>query len=179
MTSHPYYRALARKALVHAGAPKADPSALAQWAQDHADQPKAGVVVDEDGRIVAQSTTQGSDVKVRYVDKIMDPTIDPKGILDTELGLAMSGIRHETGRPVIHLAQWEVSHGHVTDEDKVSSELADITARIDEYQRMLDEALRERATVIRAASEAGMYQRQLAAVSGLSQQRIGQILRGE
>ena len=111
------HRAAAVRALARAGAPKADPTALAQWAEEHADQPKTGVVVNEDGQIVAQSITQGRDVKVRYVDKIMDPTIDPKGIIDTELGLAMGGIHRETGRPVIHLAQWEVCKRHDTAED--------------------------------------------------------------
>ena len=179
MTTHPYYRTLARKALTHAGAPKANPTALAQWAEEHADQPKTGIVVNEDGEIVAQSVTQGRDVKVRYVDKIMDPTINPKGIIDTELGLAMSGIRRETGRPVIHLAQWEVCRGHVTDQDKARNLLADLTARIDECQQALDEAVRSRDEQIRSLSEGGMSQRQIAAASGLSQQRIGQILKGE
>ena len=118
-------------------------------------------------------------MKVRYVDKIMDPTIDPKGIIDTELWLAMSGIRRENGRPVIHLAQWEVAHGHVTDQDKARNLLADLTARIDECQQALDEAVRSRDEQIRSLSEGGMSQRQIAAISGLSQQRIGQILKGE
>ena len=179
MTTHPYYRTLARKALTRAGAPHADPTALAQWAEEHADQPKTGVVVNEDGEIVAQSIMQGRDVKVRYVDKIMDPTIDPNGILDRELGLAMGGIHRETGRPVIHLAQWEVCRGHVTDEDKARTKLTDLAGRIDECQHALDDAVRSRDEQIRQLSEGGMSQRQIAAVSGLSQQRIGQILKGE
>ena len=111
------HRAAAVRALARAGAPTADPTELTQWSVLHTCDTRMGVILDPTGHILAETTLMGGEVKVRYVTRILDPHIRPLFILNMEVGLALGGIRRETGRPAIHLAHWEVCKRHDTAED--------------------------------------------------------------
>lgn len=168
-----YYLTRAATALREAGAPTADPTEIATWAQETARtdrRARAGIVVDQQGRILAETRRHGRDVQAWYVVRLADG-IDQRWVLDTEVSLAMGGIRQQTGRPVIHLSWWDVGSGHVWPAD-----LRRDQERVERAQAALEEARAARDVTVREAL-GEITPGEVREATGLSRQRINQIQR--
>lgn len=120
-----YFEAKAREAFANAGGDPALTGDLAAWAAAAKDRTDiAGVIVAEDGQIVAETVRQGRrEARATYVS---DP--DRKlGLFGDEVGIALGQISRKIGKRVIHLTRAQLTMGagaHVHDPAVPLGELA-------------------------------------------------------
>lgn len=105
-----YFDAKAREAFAQAGGDPTVTAALSAWAETARDRDDVhGVIVAEDGSIIAETVRRGrrSGVQAVYVS---DP--DGKlGLFGDEVGIALGQIRRKIGQRVIHLTRTQLTKG--------------------------------------------------------------------
>ena len=114
--SSTYFEAQARDVFMAAGGDPANSRPLATWAEDaraNRDWRRLGVVVAQDGRLIAETIRLNvlAGVSVVYVTDVLVGVPDPADIDGTILDLACGAIRQQIGQPVIHVPAWQVCTG--------------------------------------------------------------------
>ena len=108
-TTLPYFTAKARAVFAEAGGNPDNSGKLAQWAQAAREigDMNRGVIVAEDGTIIAETKHLGGWAAAHYVTEL-------HGDWDlghhNEVGMAMSALRKHVG-PTIHVRYWKVCTG--------------------------------------------------------------------
>lgn len=115
---HPYFIDQARAALTALGGPDADPSELAQWAEDHrptGDTMPLGVIVSNDGQVLATTWRVGSapELSARYVREVYITLPDdaPVGIDRQVEDMVVSELSKIVGKPCAAISQSAVCTG--------------------------------------------------------------------
>ena len=114
--SSEYFAAQARDVFMAAGGDPANSRPLATWAEDaraNRDWRRLGVIVAQDGRLIAESVRLNvlAGVSVVYVVDLLVELPDPDDIDGTILDLACGAIRQQIAMPVIHVPAWQVCSG--------------------------------------------------------------------
>ena len=114
--SSEYFEAQARDVFMAAGGDPANSRPLATWAEDaraNRDWRRLGVVVAQDGRLIAETIRLNVlvGVTVVYVTDVLVDLPDPGDVDGTILDLACGVIRNQIGQPVIHVPAWQVCTG--------------------------------------------------------------------
>ena len=102
--SSEYFEAQARDVFMAAGGDPANSRPLATWAEDaraNRDWRRLGVVVAQDGRLIAET--------IRL--NVLVDLPDPGDVDGTILDLACGAIRQQIAMPVIHVPAWQVCSG--------------------------------------------------------------------
>ncbi|MGH3503875.1 MAG: helix-turn-helix domain-containing protein [Nocardioidaceae bacterium] len=111
--AHPYFVRKARQALADAGGDPSVAGALAAWADD-AKQTKdlrAGVIVAEDGEIVAETRYTPATPSTPGAAYVTGEDSKRWGLRGNQVGIALGQIRQQTGRRLIHVTYSEVCQG--------------------------------------------------------------------
>lgn len=165
--THPYFTAKAREVFSRAGGDPDKAGPLAEWAEEakRIGDPKRGVIVAEDGTIIAATRYQphavGYQAGATYVERADAARL---GLFGDEAGLATAQLHRILGQRVIHVTMAEVTRGagaHVSD-------LADPLAaarRAARESAAADEALRQ---AVIDAHAAGASPRQIGDAIGVS-----------
>ncbi len=165
--THPYFIAKAREVFSRAGGDPAKAGALAEWAEDakQIGDPKRGVIVAEDGTIIAATRYQphavGYQAGATYVEKADAKRL---GLFGDEVGLAVGQLPRLVGQRVIHVTMAEVTRGagaHVPD----LADPLDAARRAAQEAAAADEALRQ---AVIEAHTAGASPRQIGDAIGVS-----------
>ena len=114
--SSEYFAAQAADVFMAAGGDPANSKPLAAWAEDaraNRDWRRLGVVVAQDGRLIAETIRLNVlvGVTVVYVTDVLIDLPDPGDVDGTILDLACGAIRQQIGQPVIHVPAWQVCSG--------------------------------------------------------------------
>nr|WP_300145453.1 hypothetical protein [Propionicimonas sp.] len=114
--SSEYFAAQAADVFMAAGGDPANSKPLAAWAEDaraNRDWRRLGVVVAQDGRLIAETIRLNvlAGVTVTYVTDVLVDLPDPDDIDGTILDLACGAIRQQIAMPVIHVPAWQVCSG--------------------------------------------------------------------
>ncbi|NLI84422.1 MAG: hypothetical protein GX440_03275 [Propionibacterium sp.] len=114
--SSTYFEAQARDVFMAAGGDPANSRPLATWAENaraNRDWRRLGVIVSQDGRLIAETIRLNVlvGVTVVYVTDVLIDLPDPDDIDGTILDLAVASIRRQLGAPVIHVPAWQVCTG--------------------------------------------------------------------
>ena len=109
-----YFLDRASEYLTNAGAPLAPAEPLAAWAERARElgDMKVGVLVAQDGRLLAHTRYTGGGVRrpgVSYVTEAIDPVAEEE--VTREVGLAGSRLRRVTGLGVVHVSYSDVCTG--------------------------------------------------------------------
>lgn len=107
-----YTDATARAVFIEAGGDPANSGPLAAWAASviGTDDMAAGVIVAEDGMILAHTRRSGRPVAASYVTSVADP--DAHGeVVDLEAGMAAMRLRRLTGQGTIEVTYSQVCKG--------------------------------------------------------------------
>lgn len=106
-----YFVAKAREVFARAGGDPANAGALAEWAEEakQIGDPKRGVIVAEDGELVA-ATHYVADVGIGASYVVKDDAAR-LGLFGDEVGLAAAQISRTLGKRVIHVTMPEVTRG--------------------------------------------------------------------
>jgi hypothetical protein len=163
-----YFDAKAREAFAAAGGDPALTGPLAQWAEAARDRDDvAGVIVAEDGTIIAETIRRGhlDGARATYVS---DP--DRKlGLFGDEVGIALGQIHHKIGQRVIHLTRAQLTRGAgAAVKDPGLDGLDDLTAiraRRDEAAAALKQAALD-------AYDAGRQKSAIAAAAGITRKTL-------
>lgn len=148
-----YFEAKAREAFANAGGDPALTGPLAAWAETakHRDDVH-GVIVAEDGTIVAETVRQGR--RGMHATYVSDP--DGKlGLFGDEVGIALGQIRRKIGKRVIHLTRTQLTTG-------AGQFVHDPAESLGELARLRD---------LRADTTTGLKQAALAAYDGGQQKQ--------
>lgn len=168
VTTHPYFVAKAREVFSRAGgdADKAGP--LAEWAEEakQIGDPGRGVIVAEDGQLVAATRhVAGIGIGASYVVK---EDAERLGLFGNEVGLATAQLHRILGKRVIHVTMPEVTRGagaHVSD----LAEPLESVRRAARESRQAAEALE---ATVRAAHDAGVSPTELAKAADVARTTI-------
>ena len=114
--SSEYFEAQARDVFMAAGGDPANSRPLATWAEDaraNRDWRRLGVIVAQDGRLIAETIRLNvlAGVSVTYVTDVLVDLPDPGDVDGTILDLACGAIRQQIAMPVIHVPAWQVCSG--------------------------------------------------------------------
>ena len=114
--SSEYFAAQAADVFMAAGGDPANSKPLAAWAEDaraNRDWRRLGVIVAQDGRLIAETIRLNvlAGVSVTYVTDVLVDLPDPGDVDGTILDLACGAIRQQIGQPVIHVPAWQVCTG--------------------------------------------------------------------
>lgn len=106
-----YFVAKAREVFSRAGGDPANAGALAEWAEEakQIGDPKRGIIVAEDGELVA-ATHYVADVGIGASYVVKDDAAR-LGLFGDEVGLAAAQISRTLGKRVIHVTMPEVTRG--------------------------------------------------------------------
>ena len=162
--THAYFTAKAREVFSRAGGDPDKAAALAEWAEEakRIGDPKRGVIVAEDGELVA-ATRYVSDIGMG-ASYVVKEDADRLGLFGNEVGLATAQLHQILGQRVIHVTMAEVTRGagaHVSD----LADPLDAARRAARDVAAADEALRQ--AVIKAHA-AGASPRQIGDAIGVS-----------
>ena len=164
---HPYFTAKAQDAFSRAGGDPDKAGPLAEWAEQakRIGDPKRGVIVAEDGQLVAATryvTDPG--ISAWYVAK---EDADRLQLFGNEIGLATAQLHRILGKRVIHVTMPEVTRGaglRAQEPDPLTA-----VRRAAEESQAADAALRKAALEAHAA---GQSPRQIAEVAGVAHTTI-------
>lgn len=159
-----YFVAKAREVFSRAGGDPAKAGALAEWAEEakKIGDPKRGVIVAEDGSLVA-ATRYVADIGIG-ASYVVKEDADRLGLFGNEVGLATAQIGRKLGQRVIHVTMAEVTRGagaHVSD----LADPLDAARRAARDVAAADEALRQ---AVIDAHTAGASPRQIGDAIGVS-----------
>ena len=162
--THAYFTAKAREVFSRAGGDPAKAAALAEWAEEakRIGDPKRGVIVAEDGELVA-ATRYVSDIGMG-ASYVVKEDADRLGLFGNEVGLATAQLHQILGQRVIHVTMAEVTRGagaHVPD----LADPLDAARRAAQEASAADEALRQ---AVIEAHAAGASPRQIGDAIGVS-----------
>ena len=165
--THPYFTAKAQDAFSRAGGDPDKAGPLAEWAEQakRIGDPKRGVIVAEDGQLVAATryvTDPG--ISAWYVAK---EDADRLQLFGNEIGLATAQLHRILGKRVIHVTMPEVTRGaglRAQEPDPLTA-----VRRAAEESQAADAALRKAALEAHAA---GQSPRQIAEVAGVAHTTI-------
>lgn len=168
MSVDPYFVAKAREVFSRAGGDPANAGALAEWAEEakQIGDPKRGVIVAEDGELVA-TTHYVADVGIGASYVVKDDAAR-LGLFGDEVGLAAAQISRTLGKRVIHVTMPEVTRGagvHVAD----LAEPLDAVRQAVRTRREAEEAL---PGLVRAAHVAGVSPTDLAKAADVARTTI-------
>lgn len=177
---HPYFVAKAHAAFKRAGGDPNLSGPLAEWAEEAHEigDTTRGVLVAQDGRIVAHTIHRGTDPGVTYV--LRDEASPWPEQMDMELGLATSRFRRALGQGVIHVRFYEVCTGPGDTGGVVLSDTAvrlvellhaQVTA-LREAEQATADARRERDDTIRALLADGLTMYRVAKLAGMTERAI-------
>ena len=164
MSVDPYFVAKAREVFSRAGGDPDRAGQLAVWAEEakQIGDPKRGVIVAEDGELVA-ATHYVADVGIGASYVVKDDSAR-LGLFGDEVGLAAAQISRKLGKRVIHVTMAEVTRGagaHVPD----LADPLDAARRAAQEAATADEALRQ---AVIEAHAAGASPRQIGDAIGVS-----------
>ncbi len=162
--THPYFTAKAQEAFSQAGGDPDKAGPLAEWAEQakRIGDPKRGVIVAEDGELVA-ATRYVSDIRMG-ASYVVKEDADRLGLFGNEVGLATAQLHQILGQRVIHVTMAEVTRGagaHVPD----LADPLDAARRAAQEAAAADEALRQ---AVIEAHAAGASPRQIGDAIGVS-----------
>ncbi len=137
---------------------------LAEWAEEakRVGDPKRGVIVSEDGELVA-ATRYVADVGIG-ASYVVDEDAKRLGLFGTEVGLASGQIAKQLGRRVIHVTMPEVTRGAGTHAPDLDGLLEDLR-RVARARAAAEQVERQTALL---AHTAGASPRQIADAIGVS-----------
>lgn len=109
---HPYFIDRARNLFAAAGGNAAAAMPLAAWAEANRHTELAGVIVSEDGTILAETVTSALDPAVTVLTRAsQEAWIRHQPGVVSEVGAAMSAMRRHLGIGVIHLTRSALTRG--------------------------------------------------------------------
>ena len=161
MTTHPYFVVKAREVFSRAGGDPDRAGELAVWAEEakRIGDPKRGVIVAEDGTLVAD-TRYVADVGIG-ASYVVKEDADRLGLFGNEVGLATAQIGRKLGQRVIHVTMAEVTRGA----GAPAADPLDAARRAAQEAAAADGALRQ---AVIEAHAAGASPRQIGDAIGVS-----------
>ena len=162
--THPYFIAKARDVFSRAGGDPDKAAALAGWAEEakRIGDPKRGVIVAEDGELVA-ATRYVADVGIG-ASYVVKEDADRLGLFGNEVGLATAQLHRILGQRVIHVTMAEVTRGAGAHGSDLADPL-DAARRAARESAAADEVLRQ---AVIDAHAAGASPRQIGDAIGVS-----------
>ncbi|MDY5784676.1 hypothetical protein [Corynebacterium sp.] len=147
---HGYFTDKAADYLARAGAPDADTTPLATWAQhvkesgEHITNPRA--IVAEDGQVVATATRKGrpNGVQAWYIDRT--PETEAWGVAGQVTDMSLGTIKRAVGQRVIEVAAADVCRGQGVRRTMSADSIAELEALVrerDERREVFDAAEKE------------------------------------
>ncbi|GAA4924367.1 hypothetical protein [Nesterenkonia rhizosphaerae] len=109
--THPYFTERARDVIARAGGNPDNAEALATWAEQAKAEGKdrnAGVLVSQDGALVAETFQTQDEIRASYVTADEARQYSLQG---NEVGLAIGQIQRQIGQRLIHVKVWAVTEG--------------------------------------------------------------------
>jgi hypothetical protein len=174
---HPYFTDKARDVFTKAGGDPDVTGPLARWAQDHKGKRGVGVIVAEDGTLVAETRHVDATDSTPGATYVTRQDASRLGMVWHEVDLAMAELQHRTGRRHIHVKVSEVTQGAGTGR---AGQWPDLAAAAAESARAEDAAgvARDRLYAqIRAAVGAGLSKSEASRISGITRPTIDKLLR--